>query len=104
MDRRRAKLEGVRRWRQAAAWSPVAWLPLVVYWLSTERAPLAVAFALAGVAFMLIARCVVWSTRCPQCETRFGATPAGFRRIWNDMVCDACGLSLFELRRARARD
>ena len=104
MDPRRAKLEQLFRWKQVALWSPVLWLPLVVYWGATARGPRAIGLAIAGGVFIALARFVVANARCPGCETRFRDTPAGFRRIWNDMTCEACGLSLFELRRGRARD
>ena len=104
MASERTRLEFLRRWRQAAVWSPVVWLPLVVYWILTDRAPLAIAFFLAGLAFVGIARTVVWLARCPRCEVPFRDTPAGFRRAWDETRCEACGLSLFELRRGRARD
>ena len=104
MDRVRNALESIHRWRQSASWSPVVLLPLVVYWQLTDRTPLAIGAALAGGAFVLFARGWVYFARCPACETRFGSTPAGFRRIWDDLACEACGVSLFELRRGRARD
>ena len=104
MDPRRAKLEQLFRWKQAASWSPVLWLPLVVYWGLTERAPRAIGLVIAGLVFVAVARFVVGNARCPGCETRFKDTPAGFSRIWNEMACEACGVSLFELRRGRARD
>ena len=104
MDPRRAKLEMLFRWKQAAIWSPVVWLPLVVFWLLTDRTPMAIGLAIAGLVFVGLARVVVWSARCPGCEALFRGTPAGFRRVWNELACEACGLSLFELRRGRARD
>lgn len=104
MDRTRRELEALFRWRQAANWSPVVLLPLVVYWQLTDRTPLAIGAALAGLAFYLFARGRVYLARCPACGERFSATPAGHRRIWEALACDACGVSLFELRRGRARD
>ena len=104
MDARRSKLEQLFRWKQAANWSPLVWLPLVVYWVLTARAAQAIGLGIAGLVFVLVARFVVGNARCPACETRFRDTPAGFSRIWNQMACEACGLSLFELRRGRARD
>lgn len=104
MDARQAKLERLFRWKQGAIWSPLVWLPLVVYWLLTGRTPLAIGLAIAGLAFVGVARLVVWSARCPACETRFRSSEALFRGVWNELRCEACGLSLFELRRGRARD
>ncbi len=104
MDPRQSKLEQLFRWKQAAIWSPVVILPLVVYWGLTERAAQAIGLAIAGGVFVGLARFVVGNARCPGCATRFRDTPAGARRIWNDLTCEACGLSLFELRRGRARD
>lgn len=104
MDARQARLERTHRWRQAAVWAPVVWLPLALFWLLTGRAPLAVAIALAGVVFAGIARLVVWAGRCPGCGVPTRSSPAGFRALWDEMRCAACGLSLFELRRSRARD
>ncbi|MEM9174835.1 MAG: hypothetical protein AAGC67_06345 [Myxococcota bacterium] len=98
------KLEQLFRWKQAASWSPVVWLPLVVYWGLTGRAPRAIGLVIAGVAFVGVARFVVGRARCPACQTRFRDVPAGSKRIWNEMTCAACGLSLFELRRGRAPD
>ncbi|MBB84138.1 MAG: hypothetical protein CL931_10060 [Deltaproteobacteria bacterium] len=104
MDPKRAKLEQLQRWKQAADWSPLVWLPLVVYWALTARASQAIGLAIAGAVFIAFARFVVGNARCPGCETRFRDMPAGFSRIWNELACEACGLSLFELRRGRARD
>ena len=98
------KLEGLHRWKLFAIWSPVVWLPLSVYWMLTNRSPLAIGFAIAGVAFFGFARGVIYFSRCPECEKAFRDSPVGFRRIWNELCCDACGISLFELRRGRARD
>ena len=104
MDRRQARLEQLFRWKQVASWCPVVLLPLIVYWGLTERAAQAIGLAIAGAVFFGFARFVVMRARCPGCEARFSDTPAGARRIWNDLACEACGLSLFELRRGRARD
>lgn len=104
MDARARKLESMWRWRQAANWSPVVWLPLVIYWSLTGRTAIGIGLAIAGLAFIGCARAIVGMSRCPGCETRFRDTPAGLRRIWNDLSCEACGLSLFELRRSRAQD
>ena len=104
MDRVREGLESIHRWRQAANWTPVVLLPLIVYWHLTDRTPLAIGAVLAGFAFYGFARGWVYFARCPACETRFGDTPAGFRRGWEEIACEACGVSLFELRRGRARD
>ena len=102
-DRALGRWEALRRWRQSARWSPVVWLPLAVYWLLTERAELAVAAFGAGGAFLGIARLVVWASRCPSCGSPFGDSSAAFARAWNDLACEACGGSLFELRRGGAR-
>ena len=104
MDRRLAKLEQLHRWKQAAQWSPVLWLPIAVFWGLTNRGPDAIGLAIAGIVFVGAARLVLWSARCPGCEAPFRETAAGFRRVWNELACDVCGLSLFELRRGRARD
>ncbi len=104
MDRVRSGLESLYRWRQAANWAPVMLLPLIVYWQLTDRTPLAIGAALSGFAFYAFARGWVYFARCPACEKQFRATPAGFRRVWDELSCAACGVSLFELRRGRARD
>ncbi len=99
MTRVRARLEYLRLWRQVAAWAPVVWFPVVVYTLLTERTEWALALGLAGLIFAGLARGVVWSASCPACAARFRASASGFRRIWDAASCEACGLSLFELRR-----
>ncbi|MAG30026.1 MAG: hypothetical protein CL908_03920 [Deltaproteobacteria bacterium] len=96
----RTKLEQLRRWRQAAVWAPVFWLPGVVYGLLVDAIALAMMLGFAGLVFALVARGVVWFGRCPRCGARFSETPSGFRRIWDESSCGACGVCLFELRRA----
>lgn len=99
----RRRLEQIRRWRQTAVWAPAIWFPVVVFALATGRLALALTFGLSGLVFSGVARAVVWSGRCPRCEGRFGASGAIFREIWDESSCQACGLSLFELRREEAR-
>ncbi len=100
MDRLRVLLEGLQRWKQAAVWSPIAILPLVIWSLSTTRTYLAVTGVLAGIVFNGLARARLALARCPICGTRFGSTAEGYRRVWHDLACDMCGRSLFDLRRA----
>lgn len=99
-----AGFERLHRWKQAASWAPILGVPLVIYWLMTDRVTLSIGLLLAGFTFVALARGVVWMARCPGCETRFRDTPAGFARIWNEAACAACERSYFELRRGRARD
>jgi len=97
----RARLEQLRRWKIAAAWAPVFWFPLAVYALSIGETGVAFALPLAGAAFAGAARLAVLTARCPRCGERFRARPGGFRRIWDESACQACGLSLFALRRGK---
>jgi hypothetical protein len=101
MTRERARLERLRRWKQAAAWAPVFWFPVVVYALSIGETGVAATIGIAGTFFAGAARLAVWSARCPRCGESFRTRPGGFRRIWEEAGCLACGLSLFSLRRAR---
>lgn len=103
MTREQARLEQLRRWKLTAAWAPVVWFPLVVYSLSIEATRISLGLALAGIAFAGAARLAVWSARCPRCGQSFRGRTGGFRRIWEESGCLACGLSLFALRRARPR-
>ena len=102
MTRERARLEQIRRWKLAASWAPVFWFPLVVYALSVRETGVAATIGLAGTFFAGAARLAVWSARCPRCGEAFRGLPGGFRRIWDEADCIACGLSLFSLRRARS--
>ena len=99
MKRERVRLEQVRRWRQAAVWAPVVWFPLLVYGLSVGRTAIALTLGFAGLVFAGVSASIVWLSRCPRCGARYGDRSGGFRRIWDDATCEACGLSLFELRR-----
>ncbi len=99
MSGERARLERIRHWRQAVVWAPVFWLPFVVYGFATQRTGMALTLGFAGLVFAGLGRSIVWFGRCPGCRVRFGTRPDGFRRIWDDATCDACGLSLFVLRR-----
>jgi hypothetical protein len=101
MTRERAHLEHLRRWKQAASWAPVFWFPIVVYALSIDETGVAATIGMAGMVFAGAARLAVWSARCPRCGESFRARPGGFRRIWEEAGCLACGLSLFNLRRSR---
>ena len=101
MTREQARLEQLRRWKQAASWAPVFWFPLVVYLLSIGETRVAATIGLAGTCFAGAARLAVWSARCPRCGEAFRARPGGFRHAWEESGCTACGLSLFALRRAR---
>lgn len=100
----RTALEQLRRWRQAAVWAPIVWFPLAIYALIMGRSIWSIGIGLAGLAFAGLARTVVWSARCPACEAPFRTSPERFRSAWDESTCDACGLSLFELRRGRAGD
>ena len=104
MDSKQVRLEAIFRWRQAVNWSPVIWLPLVIYWLLTSRFPLGIGMLIAGFMFIAFARIVVAMSHCPGCETRFRDAPSGLSEMWNEVTCATCGLSLFELRRSRAQD
>lgn len=101
MTREQSRLEQLRRWKQAASWAPVAWFPLLVYLLSIGETRVAATIGLAGGCFAGAARLAVWSARCPRCGESFRKRPGGFRQIWDEAGCAACGLSLFALRRAR---
>ena len=101
MTHEQARLEQLRRWKLAASWAPVVWFPLVVYLLSIEQARVAVTLVLAGTVFAGAARLAVWSARCPRCGESFRARRHGFRHVWEEAGCDACGVSLFALRRSR---
>lgn len=98
------RLEQLRRWKQAASWAPVFWFPLLVYALSMGATGVALTLGLAGAAFAGAARLAVWSARCPRCSESFRARPDGFRRVWDESACSGCGISLFQLRRARTDD
>lgn len=100
----RRRLEQLRRFRQVAVWAPVVWFPLALYCLLVDRVNVSIGLGLAGIVFSILARAVVWSARCPACDEPFRSSPAGFRQIWDEASCAACGLSLFELRRGRASD
>lgn len=99
----RTRLEQVHRWKRVATWAPVLWFPLMVFFLLADGVMLAIALGLAGLAFAGFARGVVWASRCPGCGEPFRRSDGGFRQIWNEARCAACGLSLFELRREHAR-
>ncbi|MBJ18983.1 MAG: hypothetical protein GY910_06125 [bacterium] len=77
---------------------------MAVYCLLVGRVIEAIALGLAGIVFATLSRFVVWCARCPACERPFRSSPAGFRRIGEEASCEACGLSLFELRRRRTDD
>lgn len=102
MNAERARLEQLRRWKLAASWAPVVWFPIVVFALSVGEPRVAATLGLAGAAFAGAARLAVWTAQCPRCGESFRARPGGFRRIWDEAGCLACGLSLFALRRAGA--
>lgn len=95
----RARFEQFRRWRQSAVWAPVLWFPIAITGFALGRSGLAITLIFAGLVFTGMCCAVVWFGRCPSCEVRFGDSSKAFRRIWDDATCDACGLSLFELRR-----
>lgn len=97
--RERARLEQLRRWKVAASWAPIGWFPLALLALAFGGTRAAATLVLAGAAFAGAARVAVWSARCPRCGLAFRARPGGFRRIWDEAACIACGLSLFVLRR-----
>lgn len=95
----RNRLEQLRLWRQVAVWAPVLWFPLLVHFLLVDRTRMAIGLGLAGIAFAGCARGRVWIARCPACRKPFRDSEGGFRRIWDEASCAACGLSLFDLRR-----
>jgi hypothetical protein len=99
MSPERARLEQLRRWKQAASWAPIGWFPLAVYALSIGANETAVTLTLAGAAFSGAARFAVWSARCPRCGESLHARPGAFRHAWDESGCLACGVSLFALRR-----
>lgn len=102
MNAERERLEQLRRWKLAASWAPVVWFPIVVFALSVAQPRIAATLGLAGATFAGAARLAVYRARCPRCGEPFRARPGGFRRIWDEAGCLACGLSLFELRRAES--
>ncbi len=95
----RTRLERIRRWRQAAVWAPVFWFPVILTGFALGHFAVALTLALAGFVFAGICGAVVWLGRCPRCNARLGMSSKSFRRIRDAATCDACGLSLFELRR-----
>ena len=97
------RFEQLWRWRRAAAWAPIVWFPLALARLLMDAPIQAVVLGVAGLVFAALARIVVWSARCPACETPLRASPAGGRHFWDDARCGTCDRSLFDLRRARAR-
>ncbi len=100
MDRLRVLLEGLQRWKQAAVWSPIAILPLVIWSLSTTRTYLAVTGVLAGIVFNGLARARLALARCRCCVTGWVSPAEGTRRFGPSRGCDWGGRSLFDLRRA----
>jgi hypothetical protein len=102
--RERRVLEQLRRWRQAALWAPIVWFPLAIYALIVGSSTASIGIGLAGIVFAGLARGVVLLARCPRCETLFRDSPGGFRRVWDDASCEACSLSLFDLRRGGDHD
>ena len=104
MTREQKRLEQLRRWKQAFSWAPVFWFPLLVYALAIGAPATALSLGLAGASFAGAARLAVWSARCPRCSESFRRRPGGFRRVWDESACSACGVSLFDLRRARSND
>ena len=105
MARRSAlrRFEQIHRWRKAADWAPMLWLPLMIYCLSTGRLALGMALGLSGFLFAVLTRAVVWLRRCPDCGETFGESAAAFEAIWSESRCLGCGISLFGLRRADGR-
>jgi hypothetical protein len=99
MTQTRNRFEQLRRWRQVAVWAPVLWFPLLVHFFLLGSEALAIGLGLAGIAFAVFARGRVWIARCPACHEPFRSSEDGFRRIWDESTCGACGLSLFEMRR-----
>ena len=95
----RAGFEHFRRWRQAAVWAPVLWFSLAITGFALGWSGLAIVLILSGLVFTGMCCAVVWFGRCPSCNARFGESTRAFRRFWDDATCDACALSLFELRR-----
>jgi hypothetical protein len=102
MTPQRARLEQIRRWRQAAVWAPVLWFPIILTAFALGELRLAIAGLLAGLLFAGMCVAVVWFARRPRCSARFGDSSVTFRRFWDDATCHGCELSLFELRRGNS--
>ncbi len=49
----------------------------------------------AGVFSLLLRAAVYWGS-CPRCGVRFSGDPGGFKAVWEEQECLACGLSLYD--------
>ena len=88
-------LTWVHHLRQASAWAPVVWFPVVLGLISMGASNVALGLGISGAAFSAILRAVVATSRCPRCKGRYLRTPGGFREIWHHDRCAACGLSRY---------
>lgn len=81
--------------RQAAAWAPVVWFPLVLVLVSIGASSVGLGLGIAGAAFSGILCGVVAVTRCPRCNERYASVSGGIRKIWQRDRCTSCGLSRY---------
>ncbi len=81
--------------RQASAWAAVVWFPVVVGTVSVGASSLALGVGFSGAAFSAILRVVVATSRCPRCKGRYLGMGGGYRDIWHNDRCAACGLSRY---------
>ena len=75
------------------------WFLVILTGFALSHFAVVLTLALVGFVFAGICGAVVCLGRCPRCNARFGMSLKSLRRIWDVATCDACGFSLFELRR-----
>ncbi len=88
----RRALARIQLFRQLSGWGTVVWFPLVLVLISTGRATVAVALAIAGGVFSGLLRLAVALASCPRCGERYLDMEKGFHGIWQHDRCEGCGL------------
>jgi hypothetical protein len=88
-------LKRIHQLRQASAWAPVVWFPLVLVLVSVGASHVALGLGISGAVFSAILRGVVATSRCPRCEGRYSSMPGGFHEIWHGDRCAACGFARY---------